>query len=41
MVIVEGFVDKSDYSKFWNTDSQASIPIKSICFEFPLARSET
>jgi hypothetical protein len=40
-VMVEGFVDKADYSKCWNTDAQASIPIKSICFEFPLAQSET
>jgi hypothetical protein len=40
-VMVDGFVDKADYSKFWNTDVQASVPIKSICFEFPLAQSET
>ncbi|HEU4376513.1 MAG TPA: hypothetical protein VFS02_23670 [Telluria sp.] len=40
-VMVAGFVDKADYSKFWNTDAQASLPIKSICFEFPLAQNET
>lgn len=39
-VIVEGFVDKADYSKLWDTDAQASIVIKSICFEFPLPQNE-
>lgn len=39
-VIVEGFVDKADYSKLWNTDAQSSIAIKSICFEFPLPQNE-
>lgn len=40
-VIVAGFVDKADYSKLWDTDAQASIAIKSICFEFPLPQNES
>lgn len=39
-VIVEGFVDKPDYSKLWDTDSEAVIAVKSVCFEFPLPQNE-
>lgn len=39
-VVVDGFADNADYSKIWNTSTQANIAIESICFEFPLPQNE-
>ena len=39
-VIIDALVETADYSKKWDTAGRASIPIKSICFEFPLPQSE-
>ena len=39
-IIVDSFSDKPDYSKKWNTVTQANLAIKSISFEFPLPQHE-
>ncbi|MDQ1834412.1 hypothetical protein [Massilia scottii] len=39
-VFVENLADSADYSKKWDTAAHASMPVKSICFEFPLPQSE-
>lgn len=39
-VIVAHLLDKADYSKDWNTALHASLPIASLCFEFPLPQNE-
>ena len=39
-VVVADLADRSDYSKDWNTALHATIPVESVCFEFPLPQSE-
>jgi len=39
-VTIDGLADKADYSKNWNTALQATMPLRAICFEFPLPQSE-
>ncbi|NHZ98530.1 hypothetical protein [Massilia sp. CCM 8734] len=39
-VVVDGLADTADYSKKWDTAAHASMPVRSICFEFPLPQSE-
>lgn len=39
-LVVDDLTDLADYSKEWNTSAGNSLPIASICFEFPLPQSE-
>lgn len=39
-IVVDGLADSADYSKKWDTAARASMPLRSICFEFPLPQSE-
>ncbi|NHZ82260.1 hypothetical protein F2P44_23705 [Massilia sp. CCM 8695] len=39
-VVVDHLADMGDYSKKWDTAAHPSMPVKSICFEFPLPQSE-
>ena len=39
-VTIDDLADKPDYSKDWNTALHATVPIRAICFEFPLPQSE-
>ena len=39
-VLVDDLADKADYSKDWNTALHATLPVRSIRFEFPLPQNE-
>ena len=39
-VLVEGFAERPDYSRRWDTAAAPSLVIASICFEFPLPQSD-
>lgn len=39
-VLVDGLADKADYSKRWDTVALPSLPIISLCFEFPLPQGD-
>ena len=39
-VLVDDWASMADYSKKWDTTEQATLTVKSICFEFPLPQSE-
>ncbi|HEX8611070.1 MAG TPA: hypothetical protein VF800_07245 [Telluria sp.] len=39
-IIVDELADTADYSKKWDTTVRARMPVRSICFEFPLPQSE-
>lgn len=39
-LIVDQLADTADYSKKWDTAARASMPVSTICFEFPLPQSE-